>query len=59
MVNKTDNALEIKNLTVQYVTGDEVVRAVTDVSITIPTGKTHSKHIAQLCFPASRAEMDK
>ncbi len=40
MENKSENTLEIKNLTVQYVTGDEVVHAVTDVNITIPTGKT-------------------
>ena len=40
MANKTGNTLEIKNLTVQYVTGEDVVRAVTDINITIPTGKT-------------------
>jgi peptide/nickel transport system ATP-binding protein len=34
------NALEIKNLTVEYVVDDEVVQAVTGVNITIPTGKT-------------------
>jgi len=34
------NPLEIKNLTIEYVTGDEVVHAVTDMSITIPAGKT-------------------
>ena len=32
--------LAIKNLTVQYVSGNEIVCAVTDVSITIPAGKT-------------------
>jgi peptide/nickel transport system ATP-binding protein len=34
------NTLEIKNLTVEYVVDDEIVHAVTDVNITIPTGKT-------------------
>jgi peptide/nickel transport system ATP-binding protein len=34
------NALEIKNLTVEYVVDDEVVHAVTEVNITIPAGKT-------------------
>ncbi|MDR0238852.1 MAG: ABC transporter ATP-binding protein [Deltaproteobacteria bacterium] len=34
------NTLEIKGLTIQYVTGDEVVHAVTGVNITIPVGKT-------------------
>ena len=37
---KFDNTLEIKNLTVQYVSDQEVVHAVTGVNITIPTGKT-------------------
>lgn len=40
MTETAINSLEIKDLTVQYVTGDEVVRAVTNVSITIPAGKT-------------------
>lgn len=34
------NALEIKNLTVQYVSDEEVVHAVTDISLVIPKGKT-------------------
>lgn len=34
------NALEIKNLTVEYVADNEVVHAVTGLNITIPTGKT-------------------
>jgi peptide/nickel transport system ATP-binding protein len=34
------NALEIKNLTVEYLVDDEVVHAVTEVNITIPAGKT-------------------
>ena len=40
MANTSGNTLEIKDLTIQYVTGDEVVHAVTDVHITIPAGKT-------------------
>ena len=40
MADSTKNILEIKDLTIQYVTGDEVVRAVTNVSLTIPVGKT-------------------
>lgn len=34
------NTLEIRNLTVQYVTDEETVHAVTDVSLSIPAGKT-------------------
>ena len=34
------HTLEIKDLTVQYVTDDEVVHAVTGVNISIPAGKT-------------------
>jgi len=34
------NALEIKNLTVEYVVDNEVVHAVTGVNIAIPAGKT-------------------
>ena len=41
MTNTTDKAtLEIKNLTVQYVSDNEIVRAVSDVNIIIPAGKT-------------------
>ncbi len=41
MTNTTNkNTLEIKDLTVQYVSDNEIVRAVTDLSITIPAGKT-------------------
>jgi len=38
--NKVQNALEIKNLAVQYTSDDEVVYAVNGINITIPTGKT-------------------
>ena len=34
------NLLEIKNLTIQYVTEGEIVHAVNDISLTIPKGKT-------------------
>ncbi len=34
------NTLEIKNLTVEYIVDNEVVKAVTGVNITIPAGKT-------------------
>ncbi len=40
MTDSVKNTLEIKNLTAQYVSDNEVVRAVTDLSITIPAGKT-------------------
>lgn len=40
MTQTTTNSLEIKNLTVQYVSDNEIVRAVTDVDIIIPRGKT-------------------
>lgn len=36
----TKNILEIRNLTVQYVTGDETVSAVSEVDLVIPSGKT-------------------
>jgi len=41
MTNTPDkDTLAIRNLTVQYVSDNEIVHAVTDVNITIPTGKT-------------------
>ena len=39
-MDSLQNALEIKNLTVEYVVDNEVVHAVTGVNITIPAGKT-------------------
>ena len=39
-MHKADNTLEIKNLTIQYVTDEETVHAVTDVSLHIPMGQT-------------------
>ncbi len=36
----TKNTLEIKDLTVQYVSDNEIVRAVSNLNITIPAGKT-------------------
>ena len=38
-MEKHENLLEIRNLVVQYVTEDEVVHAVNDVTLTIPKGK--------------------
>jgi peptide/nickel transport system ATP-binding protein len=40
MANEIKNTLEVKDLTIQYVTGDEVVHAVTNVNIGISAGKT-------------------
>lgn len=40
MTNTAKNTLEIKKLTVEYVSDHEVVRAVTELDITIPYGKT-------------------
>ncbi len=40
MTEKAVNTLEIRNLTIRYVTGGEEVAAVTDVDIVIPPGKT-------------------
>ena len=40
MADAIKNTLEIKDLTIQYVTGDEVVHAVSDVNIAIAAGKT-------------------
>lgn len=40
MTDTASNTLEIKGLTIQYVTGDEIVHAVTDLNITISAGKT-------------------
>lgn len=34
------NILEIKNLTIHYVTDDEVVKAVNDISITLEEGES-------------------
>ena len=39
-MDSLQNALEIKNLTVEYVVDNEVVHAVTGVNIIIPAGKT-------------------
>ena len=39
-MEKQQNLLEIKHLTIQYVTEGEVVHAVNDISLTIPKGKT-------------------
>jgi peptide/nickel transport system ATP-binding protein len=39
-MDKPQNTLEIKNLTVEYVVDNEVVHAATEVNITIPSGKT-------------------
>jgi peptide/nickel transport system ATP-binding protein len=38
--NHSGNILEIKNLTIQYVSDNEIVRAVNGIDITIPVGKT-------------------
>jgi len=40
MTHQSKKALEIKNLTIQYASDNEVVHAVTDVDITIEKGKT-------------------
>ena len=40
MSETASNTLKIKNLSVQYVTGNETVHAVSNVNITIPAGKT-------------------
>ena len=40
MTQESTNALEIRNLTIQYVSDNEVVHAVTDIDLTIPKGKT-------------------
>lgn len=39
-MEKQEQLLEIKNLTVQYVTEDEIVHAVNNVTLSIPRGKT-------------------
>ena len=41
-MNEHTNLLEIKDLTVHYVTVDGTVHAVENLNLTLPEGKTHT-----------------